>query len=266
MNVYDMRLVQHEDGWIYGLFCTERKDPDAPRGDLSSAVAQCGIASTKDLQTRERLADLKTASNQQRNVVLHPEFVDGKYAFYTRPQDGFIDTGSGGGIGWGLSESIENAVIDKEIIIDERCYHTIKEVKNGQGPAPIKTGKGWLHIAHGVRNTAAGLRYVLYAFLSDLNDPSRVTHRPGGHSIAPEGDDRVGDVSNVTFCNGAVALENGDLFIYYASSDTRCHGAATTVDRLLDYVMNTPEDPLRSYACVQQRIGLIDRNLQLSSK
>ncbi|MGO4371920.1 glycosidase [Paenibacillus sp. MCAF20] len=266
VNVYDMRLVQHEDGWIYGLFCTERKDPEAPRGDLSSAVAQCGIARTKDLKTWERLADLKTASNQQRNVVLHPEFVDGKYAFYTRPQDGFIDTGSGGGIGWGLSDTIENAVIDREIIIDERHYHTIKEVKNGQGPAPIKTDKGWLHIAHGVRNTAAGLRYVIYAFLSELNDPSKVTHRPGGHLIAPEGIERVGDVSNVTFCNGVIAKENGDVFIYYASSDTRCHVAATTVDRLLDYVINTPEDPLRSYACVEQRIELIDRNLQLASK
>lgn len=266
VNVYDMRLVQHEDGWIYGLFCTERKDPDAPRGDLSSAVAQCGIVRTKDLKTWERLADLKTASNQQRNVVLHPEFVDGKYAFYTRPQDGFIDTGSGGGIGWGLSDTIENAVIDREIIIDERHYHTIKEVKNGQGPAPIKTDKGWLHIAHGVRNTAAGLRYVIYAFLSELNDPSKVTHRPGGHLIAPEGIERVGDVSNVTFCNGVVAQESGDVFIYYASSDTRCHVAATTVDRLLDYVMNTPEDPLRTYACVEQRIDLINRNLSHSSK
>lgn len=262
-NVYDMRLVQHEDGWIYGLFCTERKDPDAPRGDLSSAVAQCGIARTKDLETWERLADLKTGSPQQRNVVLHPEFVEGKYAFYTRPQDGFIDTGSGGGIGWGLSESIENAVIDKEIIIDERYYHTIKEVKNGQGPAPIKTDRGWLHIAHGVRNTAAGLRYVLYAFLSDLEKPYEVTHRPGGHLIAPEGEERVGDVSNVVFCNGVIATERGEVFIYYASSDTRIHVATTTVDRLLDYVMNTPEDAMRSYACVEQRIALIDRNLSL---
>jgi len=263
VNVYDMRLVQHEDGWIYGLFCTERKDPGAARGDLSSAIAQCGIARTKDLKTWERLADLRTASNQQRNVVLHPEYIDGKYAFYTRPQDGFIDTGSGGGIGWGLSETIEDAKIEEEIIIDERHYHTIKEVKNGQGPAPIKTAKGWLHIAHGVRNTAAGLRYVLYAFLSDLNDPSKVTHRPGGHLIAPEGEERVGDVSNVTFCNGVIAKDNGDVFIYYASSDTRCHVAATTVDRLLDYVIHTPEDPLRSYACVQQRIDLIERNLDL---
>ncbi|MWV46474.1 glycosidase [Paenibacillus sp. HJL G12] len=264
INVYDMRLVQHEDGYIYGLFCTERKDPDAPRGDLSSAVAQCGIARTKDLINWERLADLKTSSPQQRNVVLHPEFVDGKYAFYTRPQDGFIDTGSGGGIGWGLSESIEQAVIEHEIIIDERYYHTIKEVKNGQGPAPIKTEKGWLHIAHGVRNTAAGLRYVLYAFLSDLNEPYRVTHAPGGHFIAPEGEERVGDVSNVVFCNGVIARDNGEVYIYYASSDTRVHVATTTVGQLLDYVMNTPEDPLRSYACVQQRLELVERNLQVA--
>ncbi|KAA9005388.1 glycosidase [Paenibacillus spiritus] len=261
-NVYDMRLVRHEDGWIYGLFCTERKDPDAAPGDLSSAVAQCGIARTRDLKTWERLADLKSPSAQQRNVVLHPEFVDGKYAFYTRPQDGFIDAGSGGGIGWGLSESIENAVIEKEIIIDERHYHTIKEVKNGQGPAPIKTPKGWLHIAHGVRGTAAGLRYVLYAFLSDLEEPYRVTHRPGGHFIAPEGEERVGDVSNVVFCNGMVATEDGKIYIYYASSDTRVHVATTTVDQMLDYCLNTPEDALRSYASVQQRLELIERNLQ----
>ncbi|RCX22736.1 4-O-beta-D-mannosyl-D-glucose phosphorylase [Fontibacillus phaseoli] len=262
-NVYDMRVVQHEDGWIYGLFCTERKDPNAPHGDLSSAVAQCGIARTKDLIAWERLADLKTPSQQQRNVVLHPEFVEGKYAFYTRPQDGFIDTGSGGGIGWGLSECIENAVIDKEIIIDERFYHTIKEVKNGQGPAPIKTDRGWLHIAHGVRNTAAGLRYVLYAFLSDLEKPYEVTHRPGGYLIAPEGEERVGDVSNVVFCNGVIATAEGDVYIYYASSDTRVHVAGTSVDRLLDYVLNTPEDAMRSFASVEQRIGLIDRNLSL---
>lgn len=263
INVYDMRLVQHEDGWIYGLFCTERKDPDAPRGDLSSATAQCGIARTKDLKSWERLADLKTKSPQQRNVVLHPEFVDGKYAFYTRPQDGFIDTGSGGGIGWGLADSIENAIIDEEIIVDERQYHTIKEVKNGQGPAPIRTPKGWLHIAHGVRNTAAGLRYVLYAFLTDLNDPHRVIYSPGGHLIAPEGEERVGDVSNVVFCNGVIARDNGEVYIYYASSDTRIHVATTTLDRLLDYVINTPQDPLRTYACVQQRIELVNRNLSL---
>lgn len=263
INVYDMRLVSHEDGWIYGLFCTERKDPDAPHGDLSSAVAQCGIVRTKDLKTWERLADLKTGSAQQRNVVLHPEFVDGKYAFYTRPQDGFIDAGSGGGIGWGLSDTIEDAVITSETIMDERHYHTIKEVKNGQGPAPIKTPKGWLHIAHGVRNTAAGLRYVLYAFLSDLAEPNKVTHAPGGHLIAPDGEERVGDVSNVVFCNGVIARDNGEIFIYYASSDTRIHVATTTVDQMLDYVLNTPEDPLRSYACVQQRIALVDRNLAL---
>ncbi|WP_110932092.1 glycoside hydrolase family 130 protein [Paenibacillus bouchesdurhonensis] len=260
VNVYDMRLVKHEDGWIYGLFCTERKDPNAPKGDLSSAIAQCGIARTKDLATWERLPDLKTKSPQQRNVVLHPEFIDGKYAFYTRPQDGFIDAGSGGGIGWGLSESIEQAVIDEEIIVDERHYHTIKEVKNGQGPAPIRTDAGWLHIAHGVRNTAAGLRYVLYAFLTDLNEPHRITHSPGGHLIAPDGEERVGDVSNVVFCNGVIARDNGEVYIYYASSDTRIHVATTTVDQLVDYALHTPEDPLRSYACVEQRIELINKN------
>lgn len=263
VNVYDMRLTKHEDGFIYGLFCTERKDPQAPKGDLSSAVAQCGVVRTKDLKSWERLADIKTRSPQQRNVVLHPEFIDGKYAFYTRPQDGFIDTGSGGGIGWGLSQSIENPVIEEEIIVDDRQYHTIKEVKNGQGPAPIKTDKGWLHIAHGVRNTAAGLRYVLYAFLSDLNEPWKVTHKPGGFFIAPEGEERVGDVSNVVFCNGVIAKENGEVYIYYASSDTRCHVATSTVEKLLDYVMNTPSDPLRSYACVQQRNDLIARNIEL---
>lgn len=259
-NVYDMRVVQHEDGWIYGLFCTERKDPDAPAGDLSSAVAQCGIARTKDLKTWERLPDLKTPSAQQRNVVLHPEFVNGKYALYTRPQDSFIDAGSGGGIGWGLCDSMENAVIDKEIIVDERQYHTIKEAKNGQGPAPIKTKEGWLHIAHGVRNTAAGLRYVVYAFMTDLNEPWKQTYTPSGFLIAPEGEERVGDVSNVIFCNGA-AVRGDEVFIYYASSDTRSHVATTTIDRLVDYVKNTPSDPLRSAACVAQRIELIDRNL-----
>lgn len=266
VNVYDMRLVKHEDGWIYGLFCTERKDPNAPYGDTSSASAQCGIARTKDLKSWERLADLKTPSPQQRNVVLHPEFVDGKYAFYTRPQDGFIEAGSGGGIGWGLSASIEQAVIDHETIVDEKIYHTIKEVKNGQGPAPIKTAKGWLHIAHGVRNTAAGLRYVIYAFMTDLNEPNKVTHSPGGHLIAPEGIERVGDVSNVVFTNGVIARDNGDVYLYYASSDTRCHVATTTVDRLLDYVLLTPSDPLRSYACVEQRNALISRNLELMDR
>lgn len=266
VNVYDMRLVKHEDGWIYGLFCTERKDPNAPAGDLSSAVAQGGIARTRDLVDWERLPDLKTPSAQQRNVVLHPEFVDGKYAFYTRPQDGFIDAGSGGGIGWGLSESMNPAVIARESIIDERKYHTIKEAKNGQGPAPIKTDKGWLHIAHGVRNTAAGLRYVVYMFMTDLNDPSKLTHAPGGHLIAPEGIERVGDVSNVIFCNGLIARDNGEVYIYYASSDTRIHVAATTVDKLVDACVNTPEDPLRSAACVDQRSELIARNLELMNK
>lgn len=263
INVYDMRLVKHEDGRIYGLFCTERKDPDAPRGDLSSAVAQCGIARTEDLVTWERLADLKTPSPQQRNVVLHPEFIDGKYAFYTRPQDGFIQAGSGGGIGWGLSESIEEAVVDKEIIVHDRAYHTITEAKNGLGPAPIKTDAGWLQLAHGVRNTAAGLRYVLYAFMTDLDEPWRVTHEPGGHLLAPKGGERVGDVSNVAFSCGWIPRDDGELFIYYASSDTRCHVATTTVERLVDYCRNTPTDPKRSAACVQQRIDLIDRNLAL---
>jgi len=260
-NVYDMRLVKHEDGWIYGLFCTERQDPNAPPGDLSSAVAQGGIARTKDMKTWERLPDLKTRSPQQRNVVLHPEFVDRQYAFYTRPQDDFIQAGSGGGIGWGLSKSMNPAVIEDETIVDSRAYHTIKEVKNGQGPAPIKTPKGWLHLAHGVRNTAAGLRYVLYLCLSDLREPWRVTHRPGGYFLAPVGEERVGDVSNVTFSNGWVCRSDGAVFIYYASSDTRCHVATSTVDRLLDYVMNTPEDGLRSAASVAQRIELVRRNL-----
>ena len=263
VNVYDMRVTKHEDGWLYGLFCTERKDPVAPFGDTSSAVASCGIARTRDLKSWERLTDLKTSSFQQRNVVLHPEFINGKYALYTRPQDGFIETGKGGGIGWGLSDSMDPACIGEEILMECKEYHTIKEVKNGQGPTPIKTSKGWLHIAHGVRNTAAGLRYVVYAFLSDLKKPEEVTHRPGGFLIAPEGEERVGDVSNVVFCNGAVARDNGDLLIYYASSDTRVHVARTTVDKMLDYVLNTPEDPLRSYACVQQRISLIERNLKL---
>jgi 4-O-beta-D-mannosyl-D-glucose phosphorylase len=265
-NVYDMRMVKHEDGWIYGLFCTERKDPNAPPGDTSSAVAACGIARTKDLKTWERLPDLKSRSPQQRNVVVHPEFVDGQYALYTRPQDDFINPGSGGGIGWALTKSMENADIGAEPLLDSRVYHTIKELKNGQGPAPIKTSAGWLHIAHGVRNCAAGLRYVLYAMLSDLNEPNKVLHRPGGYLIAPVGDERVGDVSNVTFCNGAVARANGDIFIYYASSDTRCHVAATTIDKMVDYVTNTPEDGLRSYACVEQRNALIEKNLALIAR
>ena len=259
-NVYDMRLVKHEDGWIYGLFCTERKDPAAPEWDTSSAVAQCGIARTKDLKTWERLADLKSKSPQQRNVVLHPEFVDGKYAFYTRPQDDFIQAGKGGGIGWGLSPSIEHAEVDEEIILENREYHTIQEVKNGLGPAPIKTKQGWLHLAHGVRNTAAGLRYVLYMFLCGLERPWVVTHKPAGYFIAPEGWERVGDVSNVVFSSGWIERKNGDVLIYYASSDTRLHVAASTVPKLLDYVMNTPADPLRSYACVEQRRALIKKN------
>ena len=259
-NVYDMRVVKHQDGWIYGLFCTERKDPKTPLWDTSSAVAQCGIARTKDLMTWERLADLKSKSPQQRNVVLHPEFVDGKYAFYTRPQDDFIQAGKGGGIGWGLSSSIEQAVVDEEIILDNREYHTIQEVKNGLGPAPIKTKLGWLHLAHGVRNTAAGLRYVLYMFLCELERPWVVTHKPAGYFIAPEGWERVGDVSNVVFSSGWIERKNGDVLIYYASSDTRLHVAASTVPKLLDYVLNTPADPLRSHACVEQRYALIKKN------
>jgi len=260
INVYDMRLVKHEDGWIYGLFCSERKDPAAPAWDTSSAVAQCGIARTKDLKTWERLADLKSKSPQQRNVVLHPEFVDSKYAFYTRPQDDFIQAGKGGGIGWGLSSSIEEAVVDEEIILDNREYHTIQEVKNGLGPAPIKTKQGWLHLAHGVRNTAAGLRYVLYMFLCELERPWVVTHKPAGYFIAPEGWERVGDVSNVVFSSGWIERKNGEVLIYYASSDTRLHVAASTVEKLLDYVQNTPADPLRSHACVEQRYALIEKN------
>lgn len=261
INVYDMRVVQHEDGWIYGLFCTERKDPAAPEGDTSSAVAACGIARTRDLKTWERLPDLQSDSPQQRNVVLHPEFVDGKYAFYTRPQDGFIDAGKGGGIGWALCDSMEHAVIHEETIMDAKEYHTIKEVKNGMGPAPIKTAKGWLHVAHGVRNTAAGLRYVLYAMLAELDNPQHVIARPGGYFIAPYGEERVGDVSNVVFCNGMVEKADGRLLIYYASSDTRIHVAQTTVEKLLDYVCNTPEDGLRSAKSVETRIALIQRNL-----
>ena len=262
-NVYDMRLTAHEDGWIYGLFCAERKDPDAPPGDLSSAVAQCGVARTRDLKKWERLADLRTPSAQQRNCVLHPEFVGGKYAFYTRPQDSFIEAGRGGGIGWGLASNMERAAIEDEIIMDRREYHTINEVKNGLGPAPIKTEKGWLHLAHGVRNTAAGLRYVLYCFLCHLETPYKVIAKPGGYFLAPEGEERIGDVSNVTFSNGWVS-RGDEVLIYYGASDTRTNVARTTVARLLDYVLNTPPDPLRSAACVQQRIALIDKNLRRS--
>jgi 4-O-beta-D-mannosyl-D-glucose phosphorylase len=260
VNVYDMRLTQHEDGWIYGLFCTERKDPSAPAHDQSMAVAACGITRTKDFIDWERLPDLKTPSPQQRNVVLHPEFVDGLYAFYTRPQDGFIEAGSGGGIGLGFSESIESAVIDNEVIIHNKAYHTVYEAKNGAGPAPIRTDKGWLHLAHGVRNTAAGLRYVLYMFMTDLNDISKVIYSPGGYFLAPEGDERIGDVSNVLFCNGWIAEENGTVFIYYASSDTRMHVATSTIDQLLDYVINTPEDGYHSESSVQTILGIIQKN------
>jgi 4-O-beta-D-mannosyl-D-glucose phosphorylase len=263
INVYDIRVVRHADGWIYGLFCTERKDAKAPSWDTSSAVAQCGIARTKDLKNWERFPDLKTKSPQQRNVVLHPEFVDGQYGFYTRPQDEFIQAGKGGGIGSGLARSMENAVIDEETIIDNREYHTIQEVKNGLGPAPIKTQRGWLHLAHGVRNTAAGLRYVLYLLLCELDRPQVVTHRPGGYFLAPQGEERIGDVSNVVFSNGWVARQDGQVFIYYGSSDTRLHVATSTIARLLDYVLHTPEDPLRSYACVEQRYALIEKNLKI---
>ena len=262
-NVYDIRVVRHQDGWIYGLFCTERKDPKAPPSDTSSAVAQCGIARTKDLNHWERLPDLQSKSPQQRNVVLHPEFVNGKYALYTRPQDEFIQAGKGGGIGWGLCASMEHAIVENEVIIDNREYHTIKEVKNGLGPAPIKTAEGWLHLAHGVRNTAAGLRYVLYTFLSKLDRPEVVTHRPGGYFLAPQGEERVGDVSNVAFSNGWIATKRGGVFIYYGASDTRLNVATSTVEKLLDYTMNTPGDPLRSYACVEQRYSLIRKNLEI---
>jgi 4-O-beta-D-mannosyl-D-glucose phosphorylase len=265
-NVYDMRLTAHEDGWVYGLFCAERKDPSAPPGDTSSAVAQAGIARTKDLVKWERLPDLKSLSPQQRNVVLHPELVKGRYALYTRPQSGFVEAGEGGGIGFALCETMEAAEIGEETILDPRVYHTVKEAKNGAGAPPLRTPKGWLHVAHGVRGTAAGLRYVLYAFLCDLEDPSRVIARPGGYLLAPEGEERVGDVSNVVFSNGAVARPTGEVLLYYGSSDTRVHVATTTVDRLLDYVLHTPEDALRSHACVGQRTALIERNLKLLSR
>lgn len=259
-NIYDIRLTRHEDGWIYGLFCTEKRDPDAPPADQSAAVAQCGIARTHDLVSWERLDDLQTTSPQQRNVVLHPEFVGGKYAFYTRPQDGFINAGSGGGVCFGLSESITHAVVEKETIIDPRLYHTINEAKNGLGPEPIKTRLGWLHLAHGVRNTAAGLRYTLYIFMTDLHDLARVIYKPGGYFIAPKGEERVGDVSNVVFCNGWIADDSGRVFIYYASSDTRMHVATTTIEQLLDYVVNTPEDEGNSSESVKTVQRLIDKN------
>ena len=261
-NVYDMRLTAHEDGWIYGVFCSERKDPNAPAGDLSAAVAAAGIVRTKDLLNWERLPDLKTRS-QQRNVVLHNEYVNGKYALYTRPQDGFIDAGSGGGIGWALIDDITNAEVKDEKIINHRYYHTIKEVKNGEGPHPIKTEKGWLHLAHGVRNCAAGLRYVLYLYLTDLEDPTKLIAEPAGHFMAPQDEERVGDVSNVLFSNGWIADDDGKVFIYYASSDTRMHVATSTIDKLLDYVLHTPADGYRSATSVESIKALIARNKEI---
>lgn len=261
-NVYDMRLTKHEDGYIYGVFCSESKDKSV--NDLSAAVAEAGIVRTKDLKHWERLDNLKTLrSPQQRNVVIHPEFVDGKYAFYTRPMDDFIDTGSGGGIGFGLCDDICHAVIDEERMTSLRKYHTITEAKNGAGATPIKTDKGWIHIAHGVRNTAAGLRYVIYAFATALDDPGKVIAEPSGMLIGPRGDERVGDVSNVVFTNGAIVNENNEVFIYYASSDTRLHVAKTTIDKLMDYVFNTPKDPGRSVECVAQRCEMIKKNLKI---
>ena len=264
-NVYDMRLTKHEDGYIYGVFCSESKDTTV--NDLSAAVAAAGIVRTKDLKNWERLPNLVTLrSPQQRNVVLHPEFVDGKYAFYTRPMDDFIETGSGGGIGFGLCDDITHAVVDEEKMTSIRRYHTITEAKNGAGAPPIKTDKGWIHIAHGVRNTAAGLRYVIYAFATDLKVPSKVIAEPSGMLIGPRDWERVGDVSNVVFTNGAIAKDNGEVYIYYAASDTRMHVAVTTIDKLLDYVFNTPKDPLRSVECVAQRCDLIKKNLEFLNK
>jgi 4-O-beta-D-mannosyl-D-glucose phosphorylase len=265
-NFYDIRLTEHEDGWIYGLFCTEKLNPDAAPGDQTDAIAQCAIARTKDLINWERLPNLVTRSPQQRNVVLHPEFVKGQYAFYTRPQDGFIQAGKGGGIGFGLSPSIENAVIEEELILDKKVYHTVYELKNGQGPAPIKTDRGWLHLAHGVRNTAAGLRYVLYVFMTDLTDLTKVIHKPAGYFLAPEGEERIGDVSNVVFCNGWIWNGNGTVFIYYASSDTRVHVAVTSVEKLLDFTLNTAPDGFTSAHSVQQINKLIEKNQQILRK
>ena len=258
-NVYDMRLTKHEDGWIYGIFCSESKDPDAPAGDLTSAIAAAGIIRSRDLKNWERLPNLVSQS-QQRNVVLHPEFVDGKYALYTRPQDGFIDAGSGGGISWALIDDITHAVVKKEIVIEQRHYHTIKEVKNGEGPHPIKTPEGWLHLAHGVRACAAGLRYVLYLYMTSLDDPSKVIAQPGGYFMAPVEEERIGDVSNVLFSNGWITDEDGTVYIYYASSDTRMHVATSTIERLVDYCLHTPEDKLRSATSVENIYQLIEAN------
>jgi 4-O-beta-D-mannosyl-D-glucose phosphorylase len=266
-NLYDMRLVHHEDGWIYGVFCTEKRDPSARESDQSAAIAQCGIARTKDLATWERLPDLKTTSPQQRNVVLHPEFVNRQYAFYTRPQDSFVEAGSGGGIAIGFCNDISNAIIGKEIIIDRKKYHTVYEAKNGLGPGPLKTKMGWLHLAHGVRNTASGLRYVLYMFMTDLHDITKLIHKPGGYFMAPEGNERVGDVSNVLFSNGWIMDDNGTVFIYYASSDLKMHVAVSSIEKLLDYVINTPEDGLSSNASVHAMMNIIEKNrLQESVK
>jgi 4-O-beta-D-mannosyl-D-glucose phosphorylase len=261
-NVYDMRLTAHEDGWVYGLFCAERKDPDATPGDLSAATASCGIVRTKDFVEWERLPDLKS-KYQQRNVVLHPEFIKGKYALYTRPQDGFIDAGSGGGIGWALIKDMTSAEVKREKIINFRQYHTIKEVKNGEGPSPIKTDRGWLHLAHGVRGCAAGLRYVLYLYMTDLKNPSKVIAEPGGYFMAPQGEERIGDVSNVLFSNGWIEGDDGKVFIYYASSDTRMHVATSTVDKLVDYCLHTPADGGRSRTSVESIYELVDKNLKL---
>ena len=258
-NVYDMRLTAHEDGWIYGIFCVERKDPAAPAGDTSSAVAAAGVARTKDLENWERLPDIQSPSHQ-RNVVLHPEFVDGKYALYTRPQDGFIDAGSGGGISWALVDTMDGAVIREEKVINTRIYHTIKEAKNGEGPAPVKTPKGWLHLAHGVRYCASGLRYVLYMYMTALDDPTRVIAEPAGFFMAPEGDEYIGDVMNVLFSNGWIADEDGKVFIYYASSDTRMHVATSSIDRLVDYCLNTAPDGYRTGLTVERLNRLIDKN------
>lgn len=259
-NVYDIRLTAHADGWIYGIFCAERQDPAAPIGDSSSATATAGIIRSQDLLNWERLPDLRTKSPQQRNVVLHPDYVQGQYLLYTRPQDGFIDTGSGGGICTGLSKSMNPAIVESEKVLDPKIYHTIKEVKNGAGAPPLKTRAGWIHIAHGVRNTAAGLRYVIYAFMTALEDPTRVIASPGGYLIAPEGDERIGDVSNVVFTNGLIADPDGRVLIYYASSDTRMHVAETSTEQLIDYVLHTPADGLRSRTSVEARIALIRKN------
>ena len=264
-NVYDMRLTKHEDGWIYGIFCSESKDPYAPAGDLTSAIAAAGIIRSRDLKNWERLPNLVSKS-QQRNVVLHPEFVDGKYALYTRPQDGFIDAGSGGGISWALIDDITHAVIKKEIVIEQRHYHTIKEVKNGEGPHPIKTPQGWLHLAHGVRACAAGLRYVLYLYMTSLDDPRKVIAQPGGYFMAPVGEERTGDVSNVLFSNGWIADEDGTVYIYYASSDTRMHVATSTIERLIDYCRHTPEDRLRSTTSVKSIYDIIEANKLVMSE